>query len=144
LVTPWRSGKASAPRGEVPPGLPPGLAKKWIAENPGKFLALGRAKLFHFWFVINEPQLFRIRQFFLICLTPLSLTGLALALWKRINGAFLFASLIIFYPLIYYITFPIDRYHHAIEPELVILAVYCIASETTSSKPGTEIAKSGN
>jgi 4-amino-4-deoxy-L-arabinose transferase-like glycosyltransferase len=119
------------------------LAKEWIAENPGRFLALCRIRVFHFWFVINEPQLFRARQLFLICLTPLSLAGLVLALRRRVNAAFLFASLIIFFPLIYYITFPTDRYHHAIEPELVILAVYCIASEP-EPKPHAEIVKSGN
>jgi len=33
---------------------------------------------------------------------------------------------------------------HAIEPELVILAVYCVASEITSSKPLPEVTKTGN
>jgi hypothetical protein len=34
--------------------------------------------------------------------------------------------LLIFYPLIYYITFAFDRYHHPIEPELIILAVWAV------------------
>ena len=37
---------------------------------------------------------------------------------------FLFTTLVLFYPLIYYITFPNDRYHHPIEPELLVLAVW--------------------
>ena len=31
-----------------------------------------------------------------------------------------------FYPLIYYFTFPTPRYRHAIDPELLILAVFLI------------------
>ena len=119
-------------------------AKKWIAENPGRFLALTRARIFNFWFAVNEVQLLSTRQIFLICLTPLCFAGLALALWRRVHGTFLFASLMIFYPLIYYVTFPTDRYHHTIEPELVILAVYFIASGPISGKPRAESAKSGN
>jgi len=32
-----------------------------------------------------------------------------------------------FYPLIYYFTFPTPRYRHAIDPQLVILAVFLIS-----------------
>jgi hypothetical protein len=45
-----------------------------------------------------------------------------------VHGAFLFATLVIFYPLVYYVTSPTARYRHAIDPELAILAVFLISS----------------
>ena len=47
---------------------------------------------------------------------------------RRVPGVFLFATLLVFYPLIYYITFPTARYRHAIDPELAILAVFSLSS----------------
>jgi hypothetical protein len=58
----------------------------------------------------------------------LAIGGLMLAAKRRIHGVFLFATLLGFYPLIYYFTFPTPRYRHAIDPELVILAVFLISS----------------
>ena len=43
------------------------------------------------------------------------------------HGVFLFASLVIFYPLVYYFAFPHPRYRHPIEPELLILGVYLVS-----------------
>jgi len=45
-----------------------------------------------------------------------------------VYGVFLFATLLLFYPLIYYISVPEARYRHAIEPELAILAVFLVSS----------------
>ena len=50
--------------------------------------------------------------------------GLVLAIRNQIHGVFLFASLLIFYPLVYYVSFPLPRYRHPIEPMMLILAVY--------------------
>jgi len=36
----------------------------------------------------------------------------------------LFASLLLFYPLVYYVSFPHPRYRHPIDPMLLMLAVY--------------------
>jgi 4-amino-4-deoxy-L-arabinose transferase-like glycosyltransferase len=104
------------------------LARNWIAEDPWRFLALSSRRLYYFWFGLPEPGLLRwIRPLFM-CLTMLSIGGLLLIVRQRIHGVFLFATLLVFYPLIYYLTFPTDRYHHAIEPELVLLAVWLLAS----------------
>ena len=56
----------------------------------------------------------------------LAIGGLLLALRSRVRGVFLFASLVIFYPLVYYFAFPHPRYRHPIEPELLILGVYLV------------------
>jgi glycosyltransferase involved in cell wall biosynthesis len=65
--------------------------------------------------------------------------GLLLALKRRVHGVFLFASLIVFYPLVYYICFPQPRYRHPIDPELLILGVYLV-SETQPRKGATDAA----
>jgi hypothetical protein len=41
-----------------------------------------------------------------------------------VHGVFLFASLLIVYPLVYYVSFPLPRYRHPIEPMMTILGVY--------------------
>ena len=58
--------------------------------------------------------------------TLLAWGGLLLALKRRVHGVFLFASLVVFYPLVYYFAFPHPRYRHPIEPELLILGVYLV------------------
>ena len=65
--------------------------------------------------------------------TLLAWGGLLLALKRRAHGVFLFASLVIFYPLVYYFAFPHPRYRHPIEPELLILGVYLV----TEARPRT-------
>ena len=54
----------------------------------------------------------------------LAFGGLVVAFRNPVHGIFLFASLLIFYPLVYYVSFPLPRYRHPIDPELVILGVY--------------------
>jgi len=49
-----------------------------------------------------------------------------LVLKQKKPGAFLYASLILIYPLVYYITFPHPRYRHPIEPEMMILGVWFV------------------
>ena len=61
-----------------------------------------------------------------------SIGGLILAVRRRAPATFLLATIVIFYPLVYYITFPTDRYRHTIEPELVMLATYCLVAKPTS------------
>ena len=58
--------------------------------------------------------------------TVLAFGGLWLAIKQKKPGAFLYASLILIYPLVYYITFPHPRYRHPIEPEMMILGVWFV------------------
>ena len=50
--------------------------------------------------------------------------GLWLTLRNRKLGGFLLACCLLIYPLPYYLVNPFPRYKHAIEPEMVLLAVY--------------------
>jgi len=104
------------------------LAKQWITENPERFRALIGRKLLYFWYGLPETPLPRLGHFLFFALTVTSLGGLLLAFVRRLPGVFLFATLMIFYPLVYYITFPTMRYRHPIEPALVILAGLLLAS----------------
>ena len=104
------------------------LTRIWIAENPRRFAALSCHKFYYFWMGVPHSEVWRIMPLLMFLMTPLSFLGLVLALWKRLRGVFLFVTLLMFYPLIYYITFTTDRYHHPIEPELVILATFCVVS----------------
>lgn len=63
----------------------------------------------------------------------LSIGGLLLAIKRRVHGVFLFAALVLAYPLVYYFTFPHPRYRHPIEPELLLLGVYLV----TEARPKT-------
>ena len=64
----------------------------------------------------------------------LAFGGLVLAIRNRVHGMFLFASLLIFYPLVYYVSFPHPRYRHPIDPMLLMLAVY-LFTQVSSRRP---------
>ncbi|HVP50328.1 MAG TPA: glycosyltransferase family 39 protein [Candidatus Bathyarchaeia archaeon] len=54
----------------------------------------------------------------------LAFGGLYFAVRNRVHAVFLFVSLIVFYPLVYYVSFPHPRYRHPIDPMLLMLTVY--------------------
>jgi 4-amino-4-deoxy-L-arabinose transferase-like glycosyltransferase len=104
------------------------LAKQWIAENPRQFAIITFRKFVFYW--NGLPRLSKIQaleQFknsLFLASSLLSIAGLVLAIKNRVRGMFLFASLLIFFPLVYYVSFAQPRYRHPIDPELVILGVY--------------------
>jgi hypothetical protein len=63
-----------------------------------------------------------------LAFSVLSFGGLVLAMRRRVQGVFLFATILASYPLVYYITFPQTRYRHPIEPEMIILSAYLLLS----------------
>ena len=109
------------------------LAKQWIAENPARFAVLTFRRFIFFW--NGLPRLSKLRGLeetknsLFLASSVFAIWGLLLALKRRVHGVFLFASLIVFYPLVYYVSFPHPRYRHPIDPELLILGVYLL-SET--------------
>jgi hypothetical protein len=110
-------------------------AKAWIAQHPKRFLVLCFRRFIFFWAGLpltwdGLPRrgLDQVKNLIFLASSLLAIGGLFLAVKRRVHGAFLFATLVIVYPLIYYLTFPTSRYRHAIDPELTILAVFLIAS----------------
>jgi type III secretory pathway component EscS len=57
-----------------------------------------------------------------VSLTVVMLIGLWQALRNAREAALPFVLLLLFYPLVFYVTHPEMRYRHIIEPEMVILA----------------------
>jgi len=113
------------------------LAREWIADNPGKFTAISLRRVIYFWNGIPReykiPWLAETKNTHLLLVSVLGIWGLLLAMKRHVHGVFLLASLVIFYPAIYYITFPQPRYRHPLDPELLILGVYLISQVQTRS-----------
>jgi len=113
------------------------LARQWIAGHPKQFAIVTFRRFVFYW--NGLPRLSKIQaleQFknsLFLASSLLSLGGLVLAIRNRVRGVFLFASLLIFYPLVYYVSFPHPRYRHPIDPELVILGVYLFTQVTPRS-----------
>jgi len=60
---------------------------------------------------------------------PLSLggwLGLLFVLTRRPRGWQLYAAALLVYPVPYYFVYPVSKYRHAIEPELLLLSVYFV------------------
>lgn len=120
-------------------------AKEWIAENPGRFVEVSVLRLFYFWAGLPRtwtglplPPSKQVKNLFFLGSSLLAFAGLFLAFKKRVHGLFLFATLLLFYPLTYYISVPEPRYRHAIEPVLVMLAVFLCISVFARWVPGQE------
>ena len=103
------------------------LAEEWIVQDPARFLVLSFRRLLFFWAGLPREGLKQLGNVLFAASSLLAIGGLLLAVKKRVHGVFLFATLLAFYPLIYYLTFPTPRYRHAIDPELEILAVFLIS-----------------
>jgi 4-amino-4-deoxy-L-arabinose transferase-like glycosyltransferase len=117
-------------------------AKAWIAQHPKRFLVLCFRRFIFFWAGLPrtwsglpKTGLERVKNLIFLALSLLAFGGLFLAIKRGVHGALLFATLLLSYPLIYYITFTESRYRHPIEPELMILAVFSISSLSALLQP---------
>jgi 4-amino-4-deoxy-L-arabinose transferase-like glycosyltransferase len=103
-------------------------AVEFIRSHPAMFASLSLKRAFFFWFGTprssGTPGLSRNRYVLFLLSTMLGFGGFWLTIGQKRPGAFLYAALILIYPVVYYITFPHPRYRHPIEPELMILAVW--------------------
>jgi len=110
-------------------------AKAWIAENPGTFASLSLRRVYYFWAGLPRtwtgdpiPPSKQLKNLFYLAFSLISFAGLLLALKRRAPGVFLFATLLVFYPLTYYLSVPETRYRHAIEPVMLMLTVFLLCS----------------
>ena len=120
-------------------------AKAWIAQNPKRFLVLCLRRFIFFWAGlprtwtgIPKTGLEQVKNLLFLASSLLAIGGLLLAFQRRAQGVFLFATLLGFYPLIYYITHPEPRYRHPIDPEVMILAVFLISSLAVRLRRGNQ------
>lgn len=115
--------------GEVPfVSLQGRMARQWIVENPGEFLRLTGRRVVYFWTLILELAPSHSNMLIMGMASLLSFAGLWLAFKQGRQGSFLFLTLLASYPVIYCIAFPTARYRHAIDPELLVLAVFALVS----------------
>ena len=112
------------------------VAREWIAQHPREFLVLSLRRFIFFWAGIPREGMEQVKNLLFLGSSLLAIAGLSLAAIRRVHGVFLFATLLLSYPLIYYFTFPTPRYRHAIDPELVILAVFSLWSLFARMRPG--------
>jgi hypothetical protein len=102
-------------------------ALEFIRVHPGKFAKLCVRRAIYFWYGTPRDSGMEIltqgRNIGFLLSSILAFGGVWI-MWRRRNPAtFLFASLLLAAPLIYYVTFPHPRYRAPIEPEMLILMV---------------------
>jgi 4-amino-4-deoxy-L-arabinose transferase-like glycosyltransferase len=103
---------------------------QFIREHPARFAGFTLQRAFYFW--IGPPQAnyvagydLRLARHIAFLLPALfAWAGLFLTMRDGNPARFLLACLLIVYPLPYYLVNPFPRYKHAIEPEIILLAVY--------------------
>jgi 4-amino-4-deoxy-L-arabinose transferase-like glycosyltransferase len=105
-------------------------ALDYIKADYGRFAILCLKRFVYFW--DGPPKTSQIwwlaqaRNSLFLTSSVLMFWGLGRALRQRRPGAWLLFWLILFYPAIYYVVFPGQRYRHPIEPEITILGVYLV------------------
>ena len=115
-------------------------ALDYIKADYGRFVILCLKRFVYYW---NGPPkvsqvwwLAEFRNSLFLASSVLMFWGLVRALRRQIPGAWLMFWLILLYPAIYYVVFPMQRYRHPIEPEITILAVYLLTEAGRKSEAG--------
>ena len=115
------------------------LAKKIIRANPLRFANLCLRRVYYYWFSVPHPAdegfLNEYGRNVNYQFTSLAgLFGLALALKRRVPGAWLFFWAFALMPVTYYAVTVHARFRHHLEPLIAILAVYLFQSAEKSWK----------
>jgi 4-amino-4-deoxy-L-arabinose transferase-like glycosyltransferase len=100
----------------------------FVRQYPSEFIDLTLHRTWWFWdgtpIHYQSNEWWKQWEFW-----PLSVTGwlgLLFVLTRRPRGWLLFAAALIVYPAPYYFSYAVAKYRHAIEPELVLLSLYCV------------------
>jgi len=104
--------------------------REFVREHPAEFARFTLERVVYFW--IGPPQanivagydLMIARHVAFLLPAVAAFAGLWLTLRNRKQAGFLLACFLLIYPLPYYLVNPFPRYKHAIEPEMILLAVY--------------------
>jgi hypothetical protein len=100
----------------------------WIRQDPARFALNCLRKVVWFWADLpRSGALTGVKNTIYLASSVMAFWGLGLALLRRKPGIFLFTTLLLFYPITYYVVFPHPRYRHPIEPVMVILGVYLLS-----------------
>ncbi len=104
--------------------------REFVSQHPARFGAFTLERIVYFW--MGPPQVNIVAGYDLgiarhvVFLLPalFGFAGLWLTLRNRNPAGALLAAFLLVYPLPYYLVNPFPRYKHAIEPEIILLAVY--------------------
>ena len=100
----------------------------FVYQYPQEFLQLTVKRFVSFWdgstLNLERREAWSWQPWEVLLLTVPAAFGLALACCLRKTGAMLLATLLVSYPLPYYIVYATSRYRHVIEPELLILSCF--------------------
>ncbi len=97
----------------------------WIRQNPSRFLRMTAVRVVLFWF----PPMFRPWESIFRWLVTLGgFVGLIVAARSRQLIALAIAGVWVFYPLVYYVGVPQDRYAYPVYQLQMFLAAYAITS----------------
>lgn len=109
------------------------LAWHFVASDPWLFVRNSIKRVYFFWISVPHPtdkrwylETGRVMNFSFASIA--GLLGLALALKRRIPGAWLFAWAFLLVPLVYYFVTAAARFRHPLEPMIAILTVYLFQS----------------
>jgi hypothetical protein len=116
-------------------------ALNFVRTHPGKFMTLCIRRAVFYWYGTPRDTgvaaLSESRNLGFLLSSILAFGGLWV-MWQRANpAAFLFASLLLAVPLVYYLTFPHPRYRAPIEPQMLILAVGLFLAAEPRERIGT-------
>jgi 4-amino-4-deoxy-L-arabinose transferase-like glycosyltransferase len=108
-------------------------ALDWIGAHPRCFTIISLKRFFYYWNGVPRPTdsaaAYDFRSSLFLASSVLAIWGAGRSVRQKRPGAWLFAGLILTYPVVYYFVFPHARYRHPLEPELFMLAVFLL-SET--------------
>lgn len=103
-------------------------SQDFVRQYPSEFLDLTLHRAWWFWdgslLIYWTHEWWKPWEFW-----PLSLLGwlgLLFVFTRRPRGWLLFAAALVVYPIPYYLAYPVAKYRHAIEPELLLLSVYLV------------------
>lgn len=120
-------------------------AVSFIRDNPFRFAGLCAKRFVYFWAGTpravnwktgsdawkNIASMVEFRNSGYLALSVLAFGGLWLTIRSGNRAAFLFSTLLLIYPLVYYAVFPHPRYRHPIEPVMLILAAFLVSQTST-------------
>jgi hypothetical protein len=95
-------------------------ATAWLAGHPGRFAELSATRFFYFWFPPMADRRIRIGM---VLLTLTAFSGLTIVLLSRRSAVnWLFVSLFVVFPPVYYFVQAWSRYRYPIEWSIKLLA----------------------
>jgi Dolichyl-phosphate-mannose-protein mannosyltransferase len=117
-------------------------AVDYIRQDYARFAGLCVKRFIYYWAgppkATQPPWLSEVKNSLFLASSLLMFWGLGRALRLGRPGAWLLFWLILLFPAVYYVVFPMPRYRHSIEPEMAILGVFLLieaGKKPTASLP---------